>query len=247
MNAFFWSAFIIYDDFWDQDESANPRLLPLANALSRHFNLFYADLFNSKPDYASLYKELSDKIDHTNFWEIASCRFKNSNDGANISPQRVALLEDPESKFLPCAGHIFAPLAIMAELGYKTNSTETISIISFFKHYLAARQLSDDMHDFQEDWRRGHVSLAVNEMINDLSANNSEKERRHIFWTTTIDKLCSKSDLLIEKALTALDKTGIMAKQNKLRELCADLSRSSSKALRDRDELMLFTKKLASS
>ena len=27
-NIFFWTAFIIYDDFWDEDEEAQPRKLP---------------------------------------------------------------------------------------------------------------------------------------------------------------------------------------------------------------------------
>src|SRR5262249_38699888 len=40
-NILFWSSTIVYDDFWDEDEKAEPRALPTANLFAR----YYADFF----------------------------------------------------------------------------------------------------------------------------------------------------------------------------------------------------------
>lgn len=47
-NIFFWTAFIIYDDFWDRDEAADPHLLPIANIFSRYYIDFYTNLADGK-------------------------------------------------------------------------------------------------------------------------------------------------------------------------------------------------------
>jgi len=44
------------------------------------------------------------------------------------------------------------------ELGYEPHSTEVQAIQAFFYHFLIARQLSDDAHDWKEDLRKGQIN-----------------------------------------------------------------------------------------
>lgn len=231
MSAFFWTSFIIYDDFWDEDEKAQAKLLPLANAMSRHFFAFFNKLFKEDKSYHCFYLEALDKLDEANFFEITKCREMKAID-----------FDDMSLKFYPCVGHLFAPLAIMMKLGYKFRAKETKQTISFFKNYLIARQLSDDMHDIEEDWRRRHLSLAVNQLLKDAKGKNIDdhKKRNYLFWTKTIDILCDKSLNLLSAAKQNIGDNKAIKNKLILEKFCRNLENSAKHAISARD------KKLAS-
>ena len=193
-NIFFWTAFIIYDDFWDRDEAADPRLLPIANIFARH----YIDFFIALPDdkeFRPFFHDLMDKLDGSNAWEVENCRAKVEKNIFYI-PTTLPDFGDYENKYRPASGHILSSVAILTQFDKELKAEDWGNIISYFKHYLVAMQLNDDAHDWEEDLQRGHLSTVVTLLLNDLKKSGWEKqtidlsmdlpEIRKIFWFTTM-------------------------------------------------------------
>ena len=193
-NIFFWTAFIIYDDFWDRDEAADPRLLPIANIFARH----YIDFFIALPDdkeFRPFFHDLMDKLDGSNVWEVENCRAKVEGNIFHI-PATLPDFGDYENKYRPASGHILSSVAILTQFGEELKTEDWGNIISYFKHYLVAMQLNDDAHDWEEDLQRGHLSTVVTILLGDLKKSGWKKqtidlstdlpEIRKIFWFTTM-------------------------------------------------------------
>jgi len=193
-NIFFWTAFIIYDDFWDRDEAADPRLLPIANIFARH----YIDFFIALPDdkeFRPFFHDLMDKLDGSNAWEVENCRTKVEGNIFHI-PETLPDFGDYENKYRPASGHILSSVAILTQFGKELKTEDWGNIVSYFKHYLIAMQLNDDAHDWEEDLRRGHLSTVVTLLLSDLKKSGWRKltidlsadlpEIRKIFWFVTM-------------------------------------------------------------
>lgn len=195
-NIFFWTAFIIYDDFWDRDEAADPRLLPIANIFARH----YIDFFIALPDdkeFRPFFHDLMDKLDGSNAWEVENCRAKVEGNIFHI-PTTLPDFGDYENKYRPASGHILSSVAILTQFGKELKTEDWRNIVSYFKHYLVAMQLNDDAHDWEEDLRRGHLSTVVTLLLSDLKKSGWEKpmidlsmdlpEIRKTFWFVTMPR-----------------------------------------------------------
>jgi hypothetical protein len=200
-NIFFWAAFIIYDDFWDRDEAADPRLLPIANIFARH----YIDFFIALPDdkeFRPFFHDLMDKLDGSNAWEIENCRTKVEGNIFYI-PLNLPDFGDYENKYRPASGHILSSVAILTQFGKELKTEDWGNIVSYFKHYLIAMQLNDDAHDWEEDLQRGHLSTVVTLLLNDLKKSGWKKETidlsidlpeiKKTFWFVTMPQYVKKS------------------------------------------------------
>lgn len=193
-NVFFWTAFIIYDDFWDQDEAADPRLLPIANIFARHYIDFFIGLSEDQ-EFRSFFHGLMDKLDASNAWEVENCRARVEKNIFYI-PSKLPDFGDYEIKYRPASGHILSTVAILTKFGEGLKTADWGNIVSYFKHYLIGMQLNDDAHDWEEDMRRGHLSTIVTLLLNDLRKNGWEKqtidldadlqEIRKTFWFITM-------------------------------------------------------------
>jgi hypothetical protein len=197
-NIFFWTAFIIYDDFWDEDEAADPRILPAANLYARHYVDFFSALFPAITGFREFFHKLMDNLDGANTWETIYCRAEISGSKL-IIPNRFPDYGDYEFKFRPASGHILGSVAIMVQAGYGLESPEVKNFIAYFRHYLIAMQINDDSHDWEEDLRRGHISTVVAELLKDYQEKYPDKkeidlqddllELKKIFWFKTIVKM----------------------------------------------------------
>lgn len=207
-NVFFWTAFIIYDDFWDEDEAAEPKLLPIANLFARHYVRFFE---NALPQ--AYFHGLMDKLDAANRWEMAECRL--TKEGSQISvPETLPDYADFLVKFYPAAGHVFGPVSMLMELGHAIDSPEVMNLVDYFRYYLVAMQLNDDAHDWKEDLERGHLSTAVSLLLAawkrahperqqiDLAHDMPELER--LFWFDTIVPLCEAALACTKRSRAAL-------------------------------------------
>lgn len=193
-NIFFWTAFIIYDDFWDRDEAADPRLLPIANIFARHYIDFFIALSDDK-EFRPFFHDLMDKLDGSNAWEVENCRAKVEGNIFHI-PATLPDFGDYENKYRPASGHILSSVAILTQFGKELKTEDWGNIVSYFKHYLIAMQLNDDAHDWEEDLRRGHLSTVVTLLLSDLKKSGWKKstidlsadlpEIRKTFWFVTM-------------------------------------------------------------
>ncbi|MEA2701621.1 MAG: hypothetical protein QOE22_330 [Candidatus Parcubacteria bacterium] len=241
-NVFFWTAFIIYDDFWDEDEAAEPRLLPVANLFTRHYVRFFETLLPHESGFAAFFHGLMDKLDAANEWEMLSCRLER--DGSIITvPEQLPDYGDYTIKFYPAAGHVLGPVAMLVELGYAPDSAEAEGLIDYFKHYLIAMQLNDDAHDWKEDLARGHISTAVALLLKawkdaypertDLDLVRDMPELERLFWFEALVPLCESVLLHTGLSERVLGLLASIEHPEPLREFIGRNEAIATKALRE--------------
>ena len=217
-NVFFWTAFIIYDDFWDEDEAAEPKYLPVANLFARHYaRLFSTDVLRFE-NFSDFFHGLMDKLDGANEWEVNFCRMKREGNIVFL-PHELPHFGDFRIKFYPAAGHVLGPLMMLIEAGYRLGSAEADRLMDYFRHYLIAMQLNDDAHDWKEDLERGHISTAVSILLKEWRNAHPEHDSKHqelhlvhdlpeleqLFWFKTLPQLCESIFAHTDKAQRALD------------------------------------------
>ncbi|MBN2854426.1 hypothetical protein JXK06_02750 [Patescibacteria group bacterium] len=250
INAYFWTAFIIYDDFWDEDEKASPGLLPLANLMSRELFNFYFSFFRNYQGYNNYLKNLLNEADSANYFETKNCRFLKPIKNLPLDLEKIKLVDygDYEIKFFPAATHTLGPLAIMADLGFKIDDREIKSLEKFFCHYLIARQLNDDLHDYKEDLKRGHLSPVVNETLREARVQGlnliNEEDLAKIFWLRTLKTLAMRIIKEVNIAEKELKKIKTIKNPELLLKFCRLSKSSALKALKEREASLAFIKEL---
>lgn len=157
-NIFGWTAYTIFDDFFDDEGKA--KTLPLANLCLRETITVYQNILDNN-DFKSLVQKITDNIDSANFWEVTHCR--NTNNLPDYGDMEVLANRS--------LGHVLGPIAILFKLGFNSSSPEIKNLISFFRHLLIARQLNDDLFDRDEDLKKNCISPVVS-----LTLKKSEKE-----------------------------------------------------------------------
>ena len=199
-NICFWTAFIVYDDFWDEDEAAEPRLLPTANLFARHYTDFFTHLLPEETGFRTFFQDVMDALDAANTWEMHFCRMKREGTEVFLPEQLPLYGEDFDIKFYPAAGHVFGPVAMFLMCGQNMGSPDVKNLIAYFKHYLIAMQLNDDAHDWKEDLERGHISTAVALLLhrwrdmhperNVINLESDMPELEQLFWFHALGPIC---------------------------------------------------------
>lgn len=191
-NLYGWTAYTIYDDFLDDE--GKTKLLSVANMALRysvkHFGLAVPD-----PAFQKLVERTFDDIDGANAWETSHCR-------AKITAKTITLGQLPKySKTLSLAdrslGHTLTPLGILVVAGVKPNDPRAIAVRRALRHYIVARQLSDDLHDWEQDVRAGRITYVVGKILNELSASPGKytfarllPKMQRQFWHNTLANVC---------------------------------------------------------
>ena len=139
-QIYLWRALNIYDDFFDKE---GKRLdLPQANTYFRKYLEIHYRLKLSN-DYYMLLDKIFNKSDQANRNEILTSNSKN--------------LDCIADKSLTLA---LGPLALLSYLNYKTTDKTFKAALNFFRYTLSAKQLSDDSHDWREDFDNGLTTYA---------------------------------------------------------------------------------------
>lgn len=236
-NAFFWTAFIIYDDFIDQE--GDPKLISTANIYAREFTGFFRSIFPADKKFDDFFSCLMDKLDAANTWEALYCRIK-VKDEKIIIPENLPDYKDYEVAYEPASAHILGSVAMLYKMGFSLESCEVKNLIEYFRHYLIAMQFNDDIYDWEEDLRRGQISTAVCALLNDWKKENPEKneidfkkdisEIRKIFCFSTMEKLSSEAIKHTQESQKALDKMDFLENKAPLEKFINLTQNASQKA-----------------
>ena len=198
-----WIAYTIYDDVIDNQPV--PELISVANFALRQTE----DHFHLALPGDSSFKDFVARaliiVDAANAWESTHAR-------ANVSKNVIIISTLPDyADYDQLAarswGHVLAASGCLLIAGYKLSSPEQASLRLFFRHYLIARQLNDDAHDWEEDLRNSQLSPAVCLLLRDpktLNLDTDIDDLRLQFWESTIDLLVQLINDHIAKARTAL-------------------------------------------
>jgi len=191
-NLYGWIAYTIYDNVID--DAQQTALLPLANICLRQV----VDIYTTGPNrpFSNLFHTIMDRMEGANAWEVDQTRVlikQGQIDLPKILPDYLdySILADKS------LGHALGPLYILCNAGFKEQSLEVTQTLDMLRHFLIARQLNDDAHDWQDDLNKGQLNSAAVLVIRqaqeqnvvgkdrvDLAATLSELQQT--FWHKTI-------------------------------------------------------------
>lgn len=155
-NVHSWIAYTIYDHILDKE--ADAALLPAANVCMRLALAHYQKALPARHPLQPLIVKYFDKVDTISAWEVTSCRFPVADNSIRI--QSLPNYQDYEALAWRSCIHILGPL-IVAALSPSSSAKNSKHLVAGLHHYLIARQLGDDIHDWREDLMAGRITAVV--------------------------------------------------------------------------------------
>lgn len=222
-NTLGWIGYSIYDKLLDGEPLLSQ--LPLANACVRQVHQILHDVL---PNQYPIVERILSGIDTATSWEHAHCKIGNVPDYGDYHVLAEKSL-----------GHALGPIMICM-MQHRPLQSEYIEI--FFRHYLIARQLHDDAHDWIEDLGNGFVNSVSARMI---SITADIPLLQELFWEGIIDDVCADIMTHTASARTILKKVTVVTEVTFLEALLIPLEQSAQQALRERDSTRRFLKAIA--
>jgi hypothetical protein len=155
-NVHSWIAYSIYDHILDKEADAS--LLPAANVCMRLALERYKQSLPARHPLQPLITHYFDKVDTTSAWELTACRFNIKDDSIHIGA--LPNYEQHEALAWRSCIHILGP-QIVASFTPSMSRKHVEHLTIGLHHYLIARQLGDDIHDWREDLIAGRISAVV--------------------------------------------------------------------------------------
>ncbi len=226
-NTYGWIAYTIYDDFLDNEGQLH--LLSSANYYLRHLTNTFTSILPSTSQFVPFFHQIMDQIDNANTWEIHHSRFEPQKLMKQTQLNRALITLPNFNQHHQLAhksiGHSLGPIAILFKLGYLPHSKPVNQTLKFFTHYLIARQLNDDAHDWLVDLKKGQLNAVSTLLLKSLPPKQktiSLTKLNQLFWENTITQsahLILKHTLKAEKILNQShhlkDKTLLLSILNK--------------------------------
>jgi len=189
-NMLGWIAYLIYDDFLD-DEGKGVHL-PVANVAMRAALDYFRMALPGGPSFQRYINKVFNIMDQANAWEVRHCRFIVQAGNAVIArlPRygRGTMLAERS------LAHSLGPMAIVMQC-LPHDLKKTRSIETAFRHYLIAKQLADDIHDWVKDMQAGQLSYVVVAILRDMRLKSGTYQlsvlipaMQHCFGRTTAPK-----------------------------------------------------------
>lgn len=204
INLFGWIAYDVYDDFLDGE--GTPVRLPVANVCLRQLSILCHGVLPAATGFPAFSQHILDTMEAANSWEATHCRLEGSRLPTNLPDfGNLSRLADRS------CGHMLGPIAILLALSHPVESSQVQQVIEFFRHYLIARQLNDDAHDWEEDLARGRLN-AVSTLIfrtmdkdtlQTAAANQLLTAAQAHFWQKTLPYVCAQTQQHIQAARQA--------------------------------------------
>lgn len=237
-NLYGWIAYTIYDDFLDEEGA--PKLLPVANICFKELIRLYENIFYNNKKWNKFFHNIIDSIESANAWEISHCR---TGQKKLILPDYGNLSRLAERSI----GHALGPAAILAYLKYGVSSKEVRNLRRFFNHFLIARQLHDDAHDWEIDLKKGHIN-SVGAMIlkyyKKLNFQDNFPELQKIFWQKTVGEVMETAVKHARLAEKSLKEIPIINSDLLEEKLIKPLSIAAKNTLREQKETVDFLRNL---
>lgn len=185
-NLFGWLAYDIYDTCYDTSNVTSA--LTVANFCLREATTNYYAIAERHTLNWSLITAIFDEVDQSYALEFETSKIHSLICG-ELKRQITDQTENPTGRSI---GHALGPLIIFqinkqTKINYQTYK-------SFFGNYLAAKQLSDDLHDWRDDLKNGLLTQVTRPILAELCSHHKatelfnhkthEHELEEIFWNT---------------------------------------------------------------
>ncbi|MDE2019369.1 MAG: hypothetical protein KGJ13_03410 [Patescibacteria group bacterium] len=235
-NLYGWMAYTIYDDFLDG--AGDPVSLSAANYFLRELTLLYAMNGGSSLRF---YRDLVNLADDADIWEQLHCRITpeqvNSICPTDLSHRAISNLADRS------LAHALPAISILLTCGFPEDGPEINQVLSFFRHYLVARQLHDDARDWREDLLHGRLNsvnarllrrypISLPHRMSDVRKEIPDLEK--LFWRSEIIAVAADIRSYLALARMALVSIDIFENQEPLMALLDRLERGVQEVLDER-------------
>lgn len=200
-NIHGWTAYTIYDHILDGETTV--ARLPIANIAMRLALGQYKELFSPDHAFHGVIANYFNQVDTANAWELQHSRFLTQDDKIHIGKLPDYGQHDILAR--RSSIHILGPLAIAHISNWQQNETRQLE--TGLRHYLIARQLSDDIHDWKDDIRSGQISAVVTQLLKHSRIPPGEhpieqliEDLQKDFWQHTMKVI---NDLIVKHASQA--------------------------------------------
>ncbi len=226
INLLGWCAYTIYDDIMDSDSSG--KMIPMANIICREMESILGSLpINKETGFFNFSKFLLQKMEISNWFEQNYLCLNSSNN--TIDEFDYKKLADKS------LGHALSSVAILCYLKQSVRSLEVRYLMNYFRYFIVAKQMNDDVHDWLEDLEKGQINSASYGLIKFLEKNNksiykeimNKENLKLIFWQNIVPDYCNKIIYFSNKAKRALNQSSLIINKlyllnlnNKNVELC---------------------------
>jgi hypothetical protein len=181
-----WVAYTIYDNLLDGEPVQD--LIGVANFALRQVSAQFATALPEHSAFQKLVGKTLNTVDAANSWELRHARAVVT--GTTITITALPDYNNYDQLAARSWGHMLAACGTLCLAGYVLNCTGQAALRQFFRHYLIARQLNDDAHDWEEDLRQGQLSSVVCLLISAatvITLPNDLEALRLKFWEQIID------------------------------------------------------------
>lgn len=198
-----WVAYTTYDSILDGDASlAN---LGVANLAMRQSLATFGRALPKSSSFVRFTEAAFAAMDAANAWEVVHAR----------SPKNLPDYHKLTQLADRSWGHVVAPTGALMAAGFLLSGREIKNFHSFMRHYLIAKQLCDDAHDWQEDLAHGHMTAVVVMLLRD-SEYDSLEAHQLTFWRHTIFDINALVRRHVRKAQYYLDACYFLADSSEL-------------------------------
>lgn len=229
-----WMAYTIYDDLADCE--SNLLQLPLANIATRHSLAYFKKALPGQPDFQQQVAAAFTAMDETTAWELTNCRL--ATETGTVLIANLPQYDDYSALANRSLAHTLTPLAVAMQCSPSRVAYRYIK--TALHHYLIARQLTDDLRDWQKDIRAGHASAVVTAILQDMHVQPGTHSiavllpaMQQQFAQHTLHKLCRRILWHIQASREHLAKSRLLLPGNFLYtllnglEACAISSREA--------------------
>lgn len=179
INTLGWMAYTIYDDLIDNDKDI--KWLPLANIICRRMDMMFTQLLPECSIFLKEYLTIMNRLEESNFWEIENCR---------LTKERVPNFTNIKRLSDRSMGHALTSMAILHKIN--ANEKDIYELKNFYYYFLAAKQMSDDAHDWENDLKKGQINSASAEIFKLTSERKNGNKLKLIFWEKVFDKYAER-------------------------------------------------------
>jgi hypothetical protein len=224
--VFGWIGYTLLDDIYDGDRG--PELLPLALWCVREIS----EAYESYPsEFRRYVTQTLDSMDEAAAWELTYAR-------SGTVPDWGDLALFARRSF----GHALGPLSMLSRIGFGPESEVFQRLAAYFFHYLIARQLNDDLHDWREDIESGVSTAVTSHVIQGFDGHGDIAVR---FWESTAPHFADRIILEVELATEALKECEGHFSTARLRNIVEGLATAARALQAERANVLGFIEAVA--
>jgi hypothetical protein len=236
-NLYNWMAYTIYDDFLDDE--GDPQLLSVANVALRSSVYHFCKALPTDAAFQQLVRQYFAAVDAANAWEITQAR--GTIREGHITLGRLPTYTHGTQLANRSCTHSLPMCAALAKAGIALHSPAAQACIQAFRHYLIARQLNDDMHDWEDDMQAGHITYVCSKILDQLQIGPQttrlspllDRMRRQ-FWDHTLEQICRDISHHVQLGQQAAMRSKLLNHDNILSSLLRPLAATADFSLAER-------------